>query len=343
MMIFSSSKETSRISLKNKNFVYDINFLPNFPEFRELRIEDQYLLQRYFDQLYPQTSMHNFTNLFIWRHCYHTRISKWHQNILILAYTAHEGEFFLEPLGQDKILETIQLCLSFLKERNNTVKPTIRRVSERFIKTYLNNQYEFSIERDIDRAEYVYLTKDLIHLKGRRYHGQRNHIKRFKETYPNFKIEIINYKNISECLELSQQWLLKKYEDLNNKNLKPEEVFQIKSFLDEEAVAVKEVLLHFHQLLVVGLAIRIDGKIRAFSIGEKLNPETALIHIEKADHRYRGLAQFICQVFTQIAWSDCKFVNREEDLGLEGLRKAKLALGPNHFVYKYNVSWKQYL
>jgi len=113
------------------------------------------------------------------------------------------------------------------------------------------------------------------------------------------------------------------------------------SFIDEETVAVKAALLNFYQLPVTGLAIRIDGKIRAFSIGEKLNQEMALIHIEKADHGYLGLAQFICHVFTRIKWSDCKFINREEDLGLKGLRKAKLALGPDHFINKYNIRWRQ--
>ena len=199
------------------------------------------------------------------------------------------------------------------------------------------------IEKDINRSEYVYLSKDLIYLRGRRYHGQRNHIKRFKEAYPHFKMEAISQENIPECLELLQQWLSSKYGDLDNRNMDANEVLQTKSFLDEEAVAVKEALLNFHRLPLKGLAIRIDGKIRAFSIGERLNQETALIHIEKADHRYRGLPQFICQVTTQIAWPDCEFINREEDLGLKGLRKAKLAIGPNHFANKYNICWRQQL
>lgn len=341
METFFSDREISMTFLKNKGFIYGVNLLPCFPEFRELRIEDLYILQGYFEQLYPQTSMHNFTNLFIWRHYYHTKISRWRRNILILIYTAHEGGSFLEPLGPEKMPETIKLCLSFLSERSNGFKPAIRRVSERFVKTYLNNGYEFSIEKDIDRSEYVYLAKDLIHLKGRKYDGQRNHIKRFKEAYPDFKIETISQENIPECLELSQQWLSGKCRDLDNRNPDPEEVLQTMSFIDEETVAVKEALLNFYQLPVTGLAIRIDGKIRAFSIGEKLNQEMALIHIEKADHGYLGLAQFICHVFTRIKWSDCKFINREEDLGLKGLRKAKLALGPDHFINKYNIRWRQ--
>ncbi len=341
MRTFSLDREISGTPFKDRGFIYDVNFLPHFPQFRAIGIEDRYLFQRYLDQLYPRTSIHNFTNLFIWRHYYHTRISRWRRNILVFSCTTHEGGFFLEPLGQESIPEAIELCLSFLSERNSGAKPTIRRVSERFIESYLHNQYRFSIEKDIDRSEYVYLAEDLIYLSGRRYDGQRNHIKRFKEAYPNFEIESISPKNIPECIELSRQWVARKYNDSENRTPDPEELFRIRSFLDEETVAVKETLLHFDRLPLTGMAIRIDGKIRAFSIGEKLNPETALIHIEKADHRYRGLAQFMCQVFTRIAWSDCRFINREEDLGLKGLRKAKLALGPNHLVHKYNISWRQ--
>lgn len=101
--------------------------------------------------------------------------------------------------------------------------------------------------------------------------------------------------------------------------------------------------MNFEKLGLTGLAIRIDGSIRAFTVGEKLNNQIALIHIEKADHSYLGLSQFLSQTFCEQAWADCGYINRMGDLGIEGLRRAKLALGPHHMAKRYNIILKKSL
>jgi len=314
--------------------------LPHFPEFRKLEINDRQILQAYFDEIQPEISDQNFANLFLWRNFYDIRITGLDQNICLYCASPStpEREFFFQPFGDEKILETIGTCLNFLKAQDK--RPIIRRASEKFVKDYLNDQAHFLVEKDKDSSDYVYLAENLIRLQGRRYDGHRNHIKRFKKNYASSSTEFIDSSNISECLELKNEWLLIKCQRLSqNSKLSSEEKTYEESFMKAEASAVEDALLNWEQLGLTGLAVRIDGQVRAFSIGEKLNKETALVHIEKADHKYRGSSQFINQAFCEQAWADCKFINRMEDLGIEGLRKAKLALGPHHLAEKYNITY----
>ena len=104
-----------------------------------------------------------------------------------------------------------------------------------------------------------------------------------------------------------------------------------------EKYAIQEAFLSFEQLELRGGAIRFDGKIQAFSFGKKINDETAVLHVEKANHDVRGLYTAITKEFAAHAWTDVKYLNREEDMGKPGLRAAKEALHPEFMVKKYNV------
>lgn len=310
--------------------------LPKFPDFRELRIEDREILQACLDRLPPETADQNFTSLFMWRHNYNVKISQLNGSICLYC-TALEGEFFFPPVGE-RILESAEACLTFLKKRDK--EPIIGRASESFVKRYFADRPRFSVKENRDSSEYVYLTEHLITLSGRSYHGQRNHIRRFKKMHPDFSLELIGPENIAECLELAEEWFTMKWRVLSERpGLSPEALAYEQAFLKDESMAIQELFSHFQELHVTGLAIRVDGRIRAFSVGEPLNEDTVVIHLEKADHAYCGLSQFICQAFCEHVWADYKFINREEDLGFEGLRRAKLALGPHHLAQKYDVTW----
>jgi len=309
--------------------------LPVFPQFRDLEIHDYFFLQPYFKSIPPEISDHTFTSLFMWRHYFKTKICQIDNSIGL--FCARPGkEFFFPPFEKQDVVRAIEMRLLAMESIGK--EPKVRRFSAGFIEKYLNNQNKFLIKEISDSYDYIYLAEDLIKLSGRRYHGQRNFIKRFKKNYPNFSVEIINKDNILECLEFSEEWFIRKYKSLKLKdNISPEE----EEFLKVDLEATKDALLNFHILPLIGMAVRIDGKIRGFSIGERLNHDTAVIHIEKADHNYCGLSPFITQAFCEHFWSDCKYINREEDLGLEGLRRAKLALGPHHFKKKYSLTWNK--
>ena len=312
--------------------------LPQFPDFRELGIDDREVLQACLDQLPAETADQNFTSLFMWRRNYNIKISRLN-GCICLHCTALEGEFFFPPVGE-RMLESAEACLALLEEQDK--EPIIGRAPESLVKRYFTDQTRFSVKEDRDSSEYIYLTEHLIKLAGRSYHGQRNHIRRFKRMHPDFSLELVGCENgnIVECLELAEEWFAAKWRVLAERaGSSPETLTYEQAFLKDERVAIKELFSHFHELRVTGLAVRVDGRIRAFSVGEPLNEDTVVIHLEKADHAYRGLSQFICQAFCEHVWADYTFINREEDLGFEGLRRAKLALGPHHLAQKYDVTW----
>lgn len=313
--------------------------IPDFPEFRPLQLEDRKKLLPYFSELQPEISDRCFTNLFVWQDFYSIQISRFKNNICLFSSssTTPEKGFFFPPLGQNNVLESLDACFSFMVFRN--IQPIIRRASEEFVRTHLNEQNRYVAKEDLIISDYIYRAEDMINLSGRRYHGQRNYIKRFRQNYPFQTTEFLNQKNIPECIQYNDEWLEKKLLSLSQKldihsDPPPDEIV----FLKAEAKTVRKILLKFERLDLTGLAVRIDGSIRAFTIGEKLNNRTALIHIEKADHRYLGLGQFLTQSFCEQAWADCEYINRMEDLGVEGLRKSKMALGPHHMATKYNIT-----
>ena len=312
--------------------------LPTFPTFRELRIQDRERLQRSFERVSPETSDQNFTSLFMWRHNYNIQISQLN-GCICLHCAPVEGEFFFPPVGHVGVLEAAETCLAFLKDQGKA--PLLGRVPEGTVKRHFADRMRFSVTEDRDSFDYVYTTEHLVTLSDRSYHGQRNHIRRFKHRHPDHLLEPVGPENTAECRELAEKWFANKQRILSERpGLSPEALAYEQALMEDERVAIKEVFAHFRELPVTGLAVRVGSHIRAFAVGEPLTKDTVVIHLEKADRDYHGLGQFICQAFCEYVWADdYRFINREEDLGFEGLRRAKLALGPHHLTKKYTVTW----
>jgi hypothetical protein len=294
--------------------------VPEIPQFRDLTLEDKPLLDKLFTQFPPVISEFTFTNLFIWQQCYQIKIGR-HQNFLCLLSDREEISFFFPPIGEGNVIECYQALLQYLKGEGNP--PKIARVPEAVAVQIDWKSEGMKAEPDRSQCDYVYLTNDLIELKGRKYHRKRNHIKQFKEKY-SYQYVTLTSEWIPQCLQLETEWC-----DLRHCEASPG--------LLNESFAIKEALTHFGELGVKGGAILINGKVEAFTLGEPLNPETVVIHIEKANPAYEGLYPTINQSFLEHQWSGFTYVNREQDLGEEGLRKAKESYFPNHLVNKYTI------
>ncbi|HBF3608456.1 TPA: DUF2156 domain-containing protein, partial [Clostridioides difficile] len=166
-------------------------------------------------------------------------------------------------------------------------------------------------------------------LAGKKNQKKRNHINYFLKEYAGrYEAKLLDKENFDECLVLMKEWESNKEE--NN---------EFDESMDDELIGIKKIFNHYDILKdkVKVFGVYVDGKLEAFSIGELLNPNMALIHIEKANPDIRGLYPFINQQFLVSEFKDVEFVNREEDLGIEGLRKAKLSYHPCRFVEKYSV------
>jgi hypothetical protein len=295
---------------------------PEFPEFKPIELKDRDFLQEILWRYQPQTSELTFTNLFIWRSHYGIGWSLFQDWLIILCSTKTEGFYALQPIGPPPRLEVVHLLLQWLGEEKKEKEPKIKRADQLLV-TEIEKAKDLLLEPTRDHFDYVYRSQDLIHLRGRKYDSKRNHINKFSRTY-SFTYVPLDSDYVKGCSELAENWCewRRCEEDLN--------------LLDEWG-SVREALNHFSALKIEGGAILIGDKVEAFALGELLNHQTAVVHIEKANPQIPELYAMINQQFCERCWGNVLYVNREQDLGEPGLRKAKLSYYPHHLVEKFQI------
>lgn len=180
---------------------------------------------------------------------------------------------------------------------------------------------KFKIEYNRDEADYVYEYKTLAELKGKKLHGKRNHINRFEENYPNYIYEAIDEENYKECMELAYNW-----ERDNNTEGSEDKQYECK--------IIETALNNMKELGLKGGLIRVNGKVIAFTLGEPINDKCFVVHFEKAYADIQGAYPMINREFVRRELKGYKYINREEDLGIPGLRHAKTSYQPVRLVDK---------
>lgn len=179
---------------------------------------------------------------------------------------------------------------------------------------------------DRPNFDYVYSTQELIELKGRDYHSKKNHLNFFLNNY---KYE---YVELTEDMAGEAMRFIKDFNLRKNLESKHE-----RELLEMEEQAMKDVFLNIKNVGYLTGAILIDGKIEALSIGGYLGKKTVTVHVEKANTEYRGLYQLINNEFCKHVAAHVKYINREEDMGIPGLRKAKLSYKPVKLIEKHTA------
>lgn len=301
--------------------------LPLFPDFKPIEIDDRPGILEVLRASRPGTSELTFTNLFIWRNHFNFQ---WCLNGECLCVTGRENSgphFAMAPIGPSGRVDAGMGLLRWLKEVEGVPLPAIERADEMFA-AEASRYSGLSIEERREHFDYVYLTRNLIDLPGNKNRNKRNHINQFFRAHESYIYEELNERHIREALCLQQKWCLLRRckEDLN---------------LLGEWDAVREILNNYQALEVAGAVIIVGGTVKAFTLGEALSEEMALVHIEKADPNIPGLYQLINQQFCARQWSEMKYINREQDLGIPGLREAKLSYNPDHFIKKFSVGLKE--
>lgn len=296
--------------------------MADFPEFRPVAIEDRDFIRSRLDAYGPETSELNFTNMFIWRAHYGFSWSVWRDWLLVVGAFPGNGVCALAPIGPPSRAEASRMLLSWLEKERHIEGPCIDRADARLV-AELAKAGGFSCEATRDHFDYVYRTEDLIKLEGKAYRAKRNHLNYLMRAYRS-AYEPITERHIEACLKLADDWCIERRceEDLN---------------LIGEGDATREALLNFEALRIKGAVILVEGKVEAFTLGERLNAQTAVVHIEKANVDIRGLYAAVNQQFCEREWSDTTFINREQDLGEPGLREAKLSYNPDHMVEKFRI------
>lgn len=289
--------------------------IPEFPNARAVSLGDKPLIDRLLAQMQPEISAYTFTNLFAWREQHRVSLSRVGDS-LIVHYNDGDRRMCLRPLcGGDEVVEKV------LSESQGDRTEFGYMPAEQASR--LASRPGLSVIEDRDNADYLYLARDLIDLAGRKYDAKRNFLGRFTANR-SWQYLSITPANARDCIEFADEWC----EDRS---------CETADGLHKEHCAVYQMLTNFGALGIVGGALRVDGRIAAFALGERLNSETLVVHAEKADSGIEGAYQAINNQFCVHEAAGVTYVNREQDLGVPGLRKAKLSYHPVKLVETYRV------
>ena len=291
-------------------------------EFHQITLQDRPIFDRSYRSCRHEGSESSFTNLFIWRKPLDI-VWTWAGKAICVVVRNDGPLYSLHPCAPDEedAVQAAGILADWFREQG---QPVLIRGLEKPLAELLKKAFPaWEIEHDLCEDDYIYSVSDLIELKGRKFEAKRHHIRTFLRNTPEFSYEAMNANNALECIPVTKEWLARQHSG--------DEILQAETF------AVEQALTQFAELNLSGGIIRIDGKIKSFTVGEALSEDTVVIHIEKADPEVVGLYQMINREYLAHAWSHMTFVNREEDMGIPGLRAAKLSYRPIRMVEKYSV------
>jgi hypothetical protein len=267
----------------------------------------------------------SFTNMLIWQNYYRYVWGILESGALcVMARPADGPPFSLAPAGADDAGDwdaAASLMASVGEE------PLFSRIPEREAEFIRAERPGWEVEADRANDDYVYDAEKLRTLSGRSMHQKKNHYNHFIQ---NFRAEFLPITRdlFPELKRVEDKWLTLKTE---------KEGEGAATHLAMEREAIHAILENFEALGQKGLAVTIDGRIEAFTVGEMLSPDTLLVHVEKGNPEIRGIYVALCSHFVRQIYPEVQFVNREQDLGLPGLRRSKESLKPHHFVRKFTV------
>lgn len=265
-------------------------------------------------------SEYAFGTHFTWQNTYHAEIAEYDGFLIGRSCGA-----YMYPAGSGDRKHVIEALMRDAEEKGisfwmySVPKEHLPVLEEQF-----PGQFEFREDRE--NADYVYLQSDLANLPGKKYHSKRNHVSKFRRLYGDPVFEEIGPENMDECIELAKIWALQSENDSEE---------------TDEMDALQRAFSEWEALHFRGGLIRVEGKTVAFTIGEPINEKVFVIHFEKALVEYEGIYAVINQEFARNCLQDYEWIDREEDMGIEGLRKAKLSYHPHCLMEVFDAIRKE--
>lgn len=265
---------------------------------------------------------YTFSNNMAWHRLYETKITRYKD--FYISCSHKYGLQFTFPAGEGNYKEVILQMKNFAESTNSPlIINSVTNENLQLFEEFFNGEY--TVSKDESSFDYIYDAEKLRTLSGKKYHNKRNHLSNFYKN--NWTYSDMSSSDFDDCIEFAVQSY-----NMNN------------SYDDESSVseqfAINTFFNHFHELELRGGVIRIDGKLAGFTIGNKLNSDTFDIHIEKADTSFQGSYAAINNEFAKSATLGYAYINREEDLGLEGLRKSKHSYYPAFLLEKNTITFK---
>jgi hypothetical protein len=290
-------------------------------EFKPIRLEDKPLYESYLLDGKERGCEYSFSNLYLWGQQNatilhgHMVLFSHFQNITVYPYPVGSGD-------KRKVLDAI---MEDAKERNIPLVITgMCRESQKNLEELYPNQFVFQGSQDYD--DYVYAIDDLADLKGRKYHRKKNHYNRFIKNYPSYKTSPLTREYLPKVKQMLDDW----YESKRMQNPKAD--------FTMERQALYRAFEDYEKLEMEGMVLLYEDEVLAFTMASRVSPDTFDVHFEKAKEDVDGAYTAInCEFAKYIRdkYPEIKYLNREEDMGIEGLRTAKERYYPHHMVEKY--------
>ena len=298
-----------------------------------ISIDNREILEKYLNGYEYKTSGLSFSAQYMWRD-----INKFSWDMvgeyMCISGISHleleegiELPFMFPPLtadgeyNKDALRETIYKSREYFEKKGHPF--SLRLVPFHVMEIIKEAVPEMHFIDDRPNYDYIYLTQDLIDLKGKAFHGKKNHLNYFKKTY--------EYEYVELTSDMADD-AMKFISDFNKRKDVPAHEMEL---LKMEEEAMEDVFRNIEAVGYSAGAILIDGSIEAIAIGGKLGKKTITEHVEKANVEYRGLYQAINNEFCKNVAAKAKYINREEDMGIPNLRKAKLSYKPVKLLEKY--------
>lgn len=293
--------------------------------FKDITLEDRELITRYTLDSPRRNCDLSFSNLCSWRFLYNTKFAVM-DGFLLLKFWADGEPVYMMPIGTGDLKKALEALMADARREGQPF--CLLGICEGMcseLEAIMPGRFRFTADRDY--ADYLYLRSDLATLAGKKLQAKRNHVNKFRRTY-HYEYTPITPDRIAECLELEARWCRANNCDQHEGT-------------GNERRALVYALHHFEELGLTGGILHVDGRIAAFTFGMPINRDTFGVHVEKADTGIDGAYAMINYEFANHIPEQYLYINREEDLGIEGLRRAKLSYQPAVILEKYVACLKE--
>lgn len=269
----------------------------------------------------------SFVILYTWCNLYNAEICIKGSTVFVRAGKGNDMSY-LPPLGDDMKSALLEI---YETEKAAGREARFHSVTEK-MRALMDAAFpgEFTYTERRNSFDYIYLRERLATLSGKKMHQKRNHVNKFLKKYGGrFEYSNMTEADIPMVLEFQKKWI-GMASDKDGMNV-----------LEYETTAIERLLNYFERFGLRGGILRIDGELCAYCIGTKISDNAVDVMVEKGDYAYDGVYQAINKMFAENNCGDVEFINREEDMGIEGLRHAKLSYHPEKLLTKYGAVWKR--
>ena len=291
--------------------------------FRPITVADADLLRSYTMESKCMNCDMNVANLCSWQFLYHT---EWAvvEGFLVLRFVADGHVTYMKPIGKGDLRHVLELLIADARSLGDTFRMAcVCPCAQGLMDESMPGAFTYSINRE--KSDYLYLRESLVTLAGKKLQPKRNHINKFKRAYPNYEYRPLTADLVPECIRLGEEWC-------RTNDCREQRAMQA------EQQMIAYALSHIDELHIIGGTLFVEGKMVAFTFGARINAEAFDVCVEKADTSYEGAYAMINNEFVSRLPEDITYINREEDLGLEGLRRAKLSYYPELILDKMTAT-----